>query len=402
MNKSQNKFPVFLIYILFFMWGFIWNLFNILASFLKETFELNNLETSLGASLSFLAFFLISYPAKILIDKKGTQFSISLGTGITSIGLFIFIMAAHQKSYFIFLAGLMVLFAGVTILQTVCNPYIGILGTEKNRGARINFAQGVGAVGAALTAPLGGWFILEYYSGNVFDGIKYFYGILGVIFLFLAVIVIYTDLPPNTTEIKKEKNTEKGNLLNAFSFLHFRIGLIIMFLYMGVEAILGQLMTPYFKEIGETSTAEAVKLSGIFFYGLMVGRLLGAGIMTKVKIEWILGFFASAAALLLLSSMVLPGKIGIYSITATGFFASIMFASIYSLATRGLGTATNQASSFLIMAISGGFFIPLLYGLIADVFSLKTSLLVIIIPFILSALYGFLYRKVFREKASDA
>src|SRR5450759_3590865 len=97
-------------------------------------------------------------------------------------GLFIFIPAATVKSYNLFLFGLFVLFSGVTILQTVCNPYIGVLGELKNRAARINFAQGIGAVGAALTAPVGGWFMLQLFEYDLFGGIKVFYLIMTGLF----------------------------------------------------------------------------------------------------------------------------------------------------------------------------------------------------------------------------
>lgn len=392
-SKSLAGYPILLIYSLFFMWGFIWNLFNVLATFFQETFQLSNTETSLGTSVSFLAFFLLSYPAKVIINRVGTSFAISLGSIITGFGLLLFFPASIVKSYSFFLAGLFVLFSGVTILQTVCNPYIGILGSTKNRGARINFAQGVGAIGAALTAPLGGWFILELFDNNIFGGIKIFYLIIAGIFMLLAILIKMAKMPDNPTEIKnykKEDLDKKG----AFKYPHFVIGLIIMFVYMGAEAILYQLMTPYFKEIGGIGNSEAVQLSAILFYGLMTGRLLGAWVMTKIKPANILGIFALVAALLVTISMILGGTTGIYAITAIGFFISIMFASIFTLATTNLGKYTNQASSFLIMSISGGFFIPLLFGVVADNFSLRVSLIVVIIPLLLTAMYGFLFNRI--------
>jgi FHS family L-fucose permease-like MFS transporter len=172
-----------------------------------------------------------------------------------------------------------------------------------------------------------------------------------------------------------------------------------MFVYMGAEAILYQLMTPYFKEVGQIGNAEAVRLSSIIFYGLMVGRLTGAWAMTRIDPSKILGSFALIAALLVITSMVTEGKVGIYAITAIGFFISIMFASIFALATRGLGKDTNEASSFIIMAISGGFFIPLLFGVIADNFSLQTSLLVVVIPLLATSVYGFFFERIKGEPA---
>ena len=393
-HKETNAvFPILLIYLLFFMWGFIWNLFNVLATFFQENFELSNTEVSLGTSLSFLAFFLMSYPAKIFIARYGTKIAISLGAGITGFGLLFFIPAAVIKSYWVFLTGLFILFCGVTILQTVCNPYIGVLGTEKNREARINFAQGIGAIGAALTAPLGGWFMLHFFGNNVFGGIKVFYAIIAGIFMLLAVFVYYTSMPVNPTEVCKE-DTGKLDKKGAFRYRHFVVGMIIMFVYMGAEAILYQLMTPYFKEIGGLDNAKAVKFSAIIFYGLMAGRLLGAWTMTKIKPAKILGSFALIATSLVLISMIMGGQIGIYAITSIGFFISIMFASIFALATTNLGKYTNQASSFLIMAISGGFFLPLLFGMVADSFSLRISLIVVVIPLLATSLYGFFFSQL--------
>ncbi len=398
--KSSSVYPLLLIYSLFFMWGFIWNLFNVLATFFQESFELSNLQTSLGTSLSFLAFFLMSYPAKIIINRLGTKKAISLGAFITAIGLAIFFPASVAKSYNIFLVGLFVLFSGVTILQTVCNPYIGILGDIINRAARINFAQGVGAIGAALTAPLGGWFILELFEKDIFDGMKIFYLLISGLFLLLAMLVNFATMPANPTEVLKEKTKVQLKVGGAFKHRHFVIGFIIMFVYMGAEAILYQLMTPYFKEIGGVNNSEAVKLSAILFYGLMAGRLLGAWVMTKLKPSNILGIFALVAAFLVIISMIFGGTIGIYAITSIGFFISIMFASIFALATKNLGKYTNQASSFLIMGISGGFFFPLLFGVVADNFSLRISLIVVVIPLLLTAFYGFSFNRLLKKQGN--
>ncbi len=402
MNNTKPSFlPLFIVYILFFMWGFIWNLFNVLATFFQESFDLSIMMLSLGTSLSFLAFFLMSYPAKLIIDKFGVQKSIAIGSAITGAGLLIFYPASILMNYKIFLAGLFVVFTGVTILQTVCNPYIGILGKPQNRGARINFAQAMGAVGAALTAPVGGWFILKLYGDDVFEGIKIFYLIIAGVFFMLALFVSLVELPPAPSLEKQKNSTIKLKPGGAFKHRHFVIGFIIMFVYMGAEAILYQLMTPYFKEVGQLGNAEAVKLSSIIFYGLMIGRLTGAWAMTRIDPSKILGSFALIAALLVITSMLSEGDVGIYAITAIGFFISIMFASIFALATRDLGEDTNEASSFIIMAISGGFFIPLLFGVIADNFSLQTSLLVVVIPLLATSFYGFFFDRI-KGKPAEA
>jgi FHS family L-fucose permease-like MFS transporter len=387
-------FPLILINLLFFMWGFIWNLANVLVALFKESFELNNFQTSLLTSVSFLAFFALSYPAKFLIERLKTKNSIILGALIAGAGLLIFIPAAGLLSFHLFLIGTFVIFSGVTFLQIVCNPYVRALGPPGTAASRINLSQGLGAVGAFLTAYLAGGFILKLYDDDPFRGIVWFYGILGIIFILLAALVRVMKMPPNPTdndhaEIIEPGNNIKTSLRSAWGFRHFRIGFIVLLLYMGAEAILYQLMTPYFMEQEQITKARAVDISGFLFMGLMIGRLLGAGILLKTKPGKLVGWFAAIAGLLIMFSMATSGFIAIYSIVITGFFISIMFATIYSLAIDGLGRYTNEGSSFLIMAISGGFFMPMIFGLVADHFNLKTSLIVVIIPLLLASWYGF-------------
>ncbi|MBT4408203.1 MAG: MFS transporter [Bacteroidetes bacterium] len=400
-NSSENYpktkdilLPLIILNLLFFMWGFIWNLANVLVALFKETFELNNFETSLITSVSFLAFFIISYPAKIVIQRLKTQNSIVLGAALTGLGLLIFVPAARMLSFPLFLIGMFVIFSGVTFLQIVCNPYIRALGPPSRAASRINLSQGLGAIGAFFTAYVAGWFILKQFADDPFSGIVWFYIIIAMIFFGLGVVVKLSKMPANPTDSNSEQNISKGETnrekhKSAWGFRHFRIGFIVLLLYMGAEAILYQLMTPYFMEQTTITKAAAVDISGIMFLGLMVGRLFGAGILLKVNPGRLVGWFALSTAVLILISMLSSGYLAIYSIVLTGFFISILFATIYSLAIVGLGRFTNEASSFLIMAISGGFFIPLLFGLVADYLSMKVSLIIVIIPLLLAAWYGF-------------
>ncbi|MFC2099084.1 MFS transporter [Bacteroidota bacterium] len=391
-------YPLILVNLLFFMWGFIWNLANVLVALFQETFELSNFQTSLLTSVSFLAFFALSYPAKFIIARLKTKNSIVLGALITGAGLFVFIPAASILSFNLFLLGTFIVFSGVTFLQIVCNPYVRALGPPNTAASRINLSQGLGAIGAFLTAYIGGGFILKLYIDDPFRGIVWFYLILGLIFILLAIIVKLASMPPNPTDndnSESETGEEKDltSKRSAWGFRHFRTGFIVLLLYMGAEAILYQLMTPYFMELEPITKARAVDISGILFLGLMIGRLLGAGILVKIKPGNLVGWFAFIAASLIVFSMVTSGYVAIYSIVITGFFISIMFASIYSLAIDGLGRYTNEASSFLVMAISGGFFLPMIFGLVADEFSLKTSLVIVVLPLLLASWYGFMGSK---------
>jgi FHS family L-fucose permease-like MFS transporter len=385
-------YPLLLINFVFFMLGFIWNINNVLIALFKETFSLSNFATSLLTSVSFLAFFVLSWPAKIVIEKLKTSNSIVLGASIAGAGLLLFIPAAMLLSFPLFLVGTFVTFSGITFLQITCNPYVRALGVPERAASRINLSQGLGAVGAFLTAYVAGGFILKLFADDPFKGIVWFYLIMGGLFLLLALLVKTANMPANPA-VDSLSGDDRGpapdGKRSAWEYRHFRIGFIVLLLYMGAEAILYQLMTPYFMEEADLTKARAVDISGLLFLGLMVGRLLGAGILIKVNPGRLVGWFASLAGLLIVISMLSTGYVAIYSIVLTGFFISVMFATIFSLSIEGLGKFTNEASSFLILAISGGFFIPLLFGLANDFLSLKTSLLVVLIPLLLAAWYGF-------------
>ncbi len=215
---------------------------------------------------------------------------------------------------------------------------------------------------------------------------------MGGLFLLLAILVKTATMPANPTDDDNHGEAESAateGKTSAWGFRHFRVGFIVLLLYMGAEAILYQLMTPYFMQEVEMTKARAVDISGLMFLGLMIGRLLGAGILIRVNAGRLVGVFASMAGLGIIISMFSGGYVAIYSIISTGLFISVMFATIFSLAIEGLGKFTNEASSFLILAISGGFFIPLLFGLANDYFSLKASLVVVLLPLLLAAWYGF-------------
>ena len=199
-KTREILYPLILVNLLYFMWGFIWNLANVLVALFKETFELNNFQTSLLTSVSFLAFFALSYPAKFIIERLKTKNSIALGAMIAGIGLLAFIPAAKILSFNLFLTGTFVIFSGVTFLQVVCNPYVRVLGSPKTAASRINLSQGLGAVGAFLTAYVAGGFILKLYEADPFKGIVWFYLILGVIFIILAILIKVAEMPPNPTD----------------------------------------------------------------------------------------------------------------------------------------------------------------------------------------------------------
>jgi len=394
MNSSSHSklYPLILVNFQFFLLGFVWNLANVLVALFQETFDLNNFETSALTSISFLAFFVISYPARLFINRYKTVTTIVTGCMLAAMGLLVFVPGALLMSYPFFLAGVFIMFSGATFLQVACNPYVRALGPDKSAASRINFSQGLGATGAFFTSYVAGGFILKLFKDDPFQGIVWFYLTLTVLYAGLGLLIRKAHMPVNPNETVQEKAVDRSsadNKKSAWSYRHFRTGFIVLLLYMGAEAVLYQLMTPYFMEEAPIDKARAVDISGLLFLGLMIGRLGGAGMLLRVNPGRLIGWFGALAGLLVIISMATHGYVAIYSITLTGFFISIMFATIFSLSVDGLGRFTNEASSYLVMAISGGFFVPLLFGLAADYMSLKTSLVIVLIPLLLASWYGF-------------
>jgi MFS transporter, FHS family, L-fucose permease len=367
---------------LFFMWGFLTCLNDILVPHLKSIFDLNYAGIMLVQFAFFGSYFLFSIPSAKLIDLIGYQRSMVVGLLIMGAGAFLFVPAASVPSYPLFLVALIVLAAGITCLQVAANPYVTVLGKPETASSRLNLTQAFNSLGTFLAPFFGGLFILtaarkieeiralapadlQAYRLHEAATVKMPYLGLGIALVLLAIAIGSFKLP----KIEHAQH-QLGEKVNDSIWRHPNLvfGAIAIFVYVGAEVSIGSFLVNYFNQPEIGGLTEKVAASFVAFYwgGAMVGRFIGSALLQRVKTGTLLGICAICAAALVAISMLTNGHVAMYSIILVGFFNSIMFPSIFTLGVAELGPLTGDGSGILIMAIVGGAIIPLAQGWIAD------------------------------------
>jgi MFS transporter, FHS family, L-fucose permease len=375
--------PLAVVTSLFFMWGFLTCLNDILVPHLKSIFDLNYTEIMLIQFAFFGAYFVFSIPSAKIIDWIGYQRSMVAGLLTMGLGAFLFVPAAVAPSYPLFLVALIVLAAGITCLQVAANPYVTVLGKPETASSRLNLTQAFNSLGTFLAPFFGGLFILSAapktieqiralapealhaYRVHEAATVKAPYVGLGIALVLLAIAIGSFHLP----KIPQAQH-KVGEKVNDSIWKHPNLifGAIGIFVYVGAEVAIGSFLVNYFIQPDIGGLTEKVAASFVAFYwgGAMVGRFIGSGLLQKVKTGHLLGICAVCAAALVTISMFSFGHFAMWSIILVGFFNSIMFPSIFTLGVSELGPLTGDASGILIMAIVGGALIPLAQGAIAD------------------------------------
>ena len=368
---------------LFFMWGFLTCLNDILIPHLKSIFNLNYAQTMLIQFAFFGSYFVFSIPSAKLIDGIGYQRSMVVGLLTMGVGAFLFVPAASVPSYPLFLGALIVLAAGITCLQVAANPYVTVLGKPQTASSRLNLTQAFNSLGTFLAPFFGGVLILSAAAKTIAEvralppdalqayrlheaaTVKAPYVGLGIALVVLAIAIGLFKLPK--IEHVQHKIGEKVQD-SIWKHPNLIFGAIGIFVYVGAEVSIGSFLVNYFSqpEIGGLTEKAAANLVAFYWGGAMVGRFIGSGLLQKVKTGRLLGVCAICAAGLVATSMLTAGHLAMYSIILVGFFNSIMFPSIFTLGVAELGPLTGDGSGLLIMAIVGGAIIPLAQGAIAD------------------------------------
>jgi FHS family L-fucose permease-like MFS transporter len=375
--------PLAVVTSLFFMWGFLTCLNDILVPHLKSIFDLDYTEIMLIQFAFFGAYFVFSIPSAKIIDWMGYQRSMVAGLLTMGLGAFLFVPAALAPSYPLFLVALIVLAAGITCLQVAANPYVTVLGRPETASSRLNLTQAFNSLGTFLAPFFGGLFILSAapktieqirtlapealhaYRVHEAATVKVPYVGLGIALVLLAVAIGSFKLP----KIPQAQH-KVGEKVNDSIWKHPNLvfGAIGIFVYVGAEVAIGSFLVNYFVQPDIGGLTEKVAASFVAFYwgGAMVGRFIGSGLLQKMKTGLLLGICSVCAAALVTTSMLSFGHFAMYSIILVGFFNSIMFPSIFTLGVAELGPLTGDGSGILIMAIVGGALIPLAQGAIAD------------------------------------
>ena len=368
----------------FFMWGFITVLNDVLVPHLKSVFALDYAQAALIQFCFFGAYFLMSLPAGKVVSLAGYKNSVIIGLIVTGIGALGFLPAASLLSYPLFLAALFVLASGITLLQVAANPYVSLLGPPHGASSRLNLSQAFNSLGTAIAPKFGGLLIL---AGAVLTPVALaqltpdqqtayrleqahsvqlpYIGIAVTLFL-LAVVVHLFHLP--AVQGVEERDLGPHPFRDALRHRHLVFAVAAIFLYVGAEVSIGSFMINYISlpGIGDMPEARAAGYVSLYWLGAMIGRFVGAALLQKVDSRKLLALFAAVAALLVCITMLTGGMLAVWSVVAIGLFNSIMFPTIFTLGIEGLGPLTGRGSSLLVMAIVGGALIPLAQGKLAD------------------------------------
>ena len=397
---------------LFFMWGFITCLNDILIPHLKAVFELNYTQVMLIQFCFFTAYFVTSLPAGKIVEKLGYRKGIVIGLSVAGIGCLLFYPAASMQSYPLFLFAFFVLASGIALLQVAANPYVAILGKPETGASRLNLTQAFNSLGTTIAPYLGSIVILsvaiktaeELKALNPVDLAAYHqahaatvqipYLFLAAALFIIAAVFAMIKLP----EIQGSSvNSSDGSGVSydtkyksAWGYKHLVLGAIGIFVYVGAEVSIGSFLVNFLgqKEIAGLSIADAGKFVSFYWGGAMVGRFLGSAIQRKINPGTVLGFNAFAAAILVLAAMVFSGHVSMVAILLVGLFNSIMFPTIFTLAIDGLGKHTGQGSGILCMAIVGGAIFPIFQGMLADSIGIHHAFILPILCYLFIAYYG--------------
>jgi FHS family L-fucose permease-like MFS transporter len=394
---NQNRFALISLTSLFFMWGFITCLNDILIPHLKAIFDLTYTQSMLVQFCFFGAYFIVSLPAGQLVKKVGYQKGIVAGLLVAALGCLMFYPAASMHSYAMFLSALFVLASGITILQVSANPYVTLLGPTESASSRLTMTQAFNSLGTTVAPYLGGLFILNEAANSMAaapsaDSVKVPYLILTAALLILAAIFAWLKLPHITSAETEEDEVVTGS---AWQYRHLVLGAFGIFVYVGAEVSIGSFLINFFGEanIGGLEESQAAKYLTYYWGGAMVGRFIGAAVMQKIDAGKTLAFNAFFAMILVTIAMLTSGSLAMWSILLVGLCNSIMFPTIFSLALNSLGKHTSQGAGILCLAIVGGAIVPLLQGVLADIVGVQLSFVLPIFCYIYIVSYGLIGSK---------
>lgn len=399
-GKENYRFALTSLTSLFFMWGFITCLNDILIPHLKGVFDLSYSQAMLVQFCFFGAYFLVSLPAGAIVRKLGYQKGIVIGLSVAALGCLCFYPAAAFHSYPVFLMALFILASGITLLQVSANPYVSMLGDAKTASSRLTMTQAFNSLGTTVAPFFGAFLILNHAAESMSDqvsaeAVQLPYIFLAIMLLMLAAIFAWLKLPniATTNTNHTDISTDTGS---AWSYSHLVLGAIGIFVYVGAEVSIGSFLVSFFAEpsIAGLAESEAAKYIAYYWGGAMIGRFIGAAVMQKIDAGKLLAFNASVACLLILVATFSSGSIAMIAILVVGFCNSIMFPTIFSLAINGLGKHTSQASGILCLAIVGGAIIPIFQGFLADSVGIQYSFLLPILCYLFITYYGLIGSKV--------
>ena len=411
--KNKNILPIIMMIALFFMIAFVTGLQNPFGVIVKSQFNASNFMSQLGNFANFIAYACMGIPAGLILDRKGYKITSLIAVGVGFLGVTITYLSGFMGSatYAIYLCGALISGFSMCILNTVCNPMLNTLAGGGKKGNQLIQIGGVfGSTGATLAPVLVGLLMGNAANRTIQDANPVLW-IAMAIFALAFLVLSLMDMPEPHLTNKKKVNEEK--IGSPFSFRHFNLGIIAIFIYVGVEVGIPNIANLYMTTDLNMDSAVAGTIVGTYWFLMLIGRFIGAAIGGQVSSKSMLTATTSIATILVLCAILLPQTmvnmpvlksdisfgitevpVNILLLILCGLCTSVMWGAIFNLAVEGLGKHTAAASGIFMMMVCGGGVLPLLQGWIADNFGFLNSYYVVLIGIIYMLIYAIIGSKI--------
>lgn len=409
-------FTFFLVASLFLLWGVCNGLIDVMDKHFQDMLHLTKAQSAWVQTAHYLGYAIMALPAGLLARRIGYKGGIIFGLLLVSCGGFWFIAATHIASFWSFLLGVCVIAMGLTVLETVANPYTTVLGAKQHGAFRINVAQCFNGVGWMFGPVIGGAFFYSAAGAEAANKTLYIpYVAIAVVVLVVAVVFYFANVPDLNTSDEYHVDDKSVAVLkrSIWTHPHFVGGVLAQFLYVAAQAgifsffinymiaevppISHALVDSWFLKGGAAvrdgahfiNEQGAARLQGILGFGLFfVGRLIGSAILHRARAHRVLAAFSAINVVMCGIVVMKLGWISVAAVFLTFFFMSISFPTIFALGIFGLGLQAKKASAFIVMAILGGAIMPKLMGFLGDRYNMSVSFLMPLCCFIYIAIYG--------------
>ncbi len=398
-NQKNYTLPIIMMVALFFMISFVTGLQNPFGVIVKHQFQATNLMSQLGNAANFIAYAFMGVPAGMLLQKIGYKKTALLAIIVGFVGVFISYLSGLAGSYAVYLTGAFVSGFSMCMLNTVVNPMLNTLGGGGNKGNQlIQVAGSVNSIGATIVPVLVGYLMGDAAQATISDADPALFLAMGI-FALAFIVLISMNIPEPSLE-RQQKSSSSSDKHSAFSFRHFILGTVAIFIYVGVEVGIPNFMNLFAtsEELGIDPTT-AGSLVGTYWFLMMVGRLCGASLGARFSSKSMLTLASAVGLVFILIAIFAPittkvsmpvflsslsfgmveVPIGIMFLALCGLCTSIMWGGIFNLAVEGLGKYTEAASGFFMVMVCGGGILPLIQGVVADNAGFQASYFVILV-----------------------
>ena len=427
-EKGKNYVVTFaLVSTLFLLWGICNGMIDVMDKHFQDYLHLTKAQSAWVQFAHYLGYFMMALPASWLARKLGYKGGIISGLLLVALGGFWFIPATYLSTFWAFLLGVCVIAMGLTVLETVANPYTTVLGPKNYAAARINFAQSFNGVGWIFGPIIGGMFFYSAGGADVAQGQLYIpYLAVAIIVLIMSAVFYFSYIPDLDTDDEYHLSDSTSTTIkrSIWSHPHFVCAVAAQFVYVAAQAGIFSFFINYIVE--EMPSISQGLSSGWFFNGrtilrqggyyvneqgatfllatigfplFLIGRATGVAILRKLEAHRVLGAYAIANVILCGIVIFKIGWISVAAMFLSFFFMSIMFPTIFALGIYGLGVQAKRASGFIVMAIIGGAIMPKLMGYLGDIYNMSVAFLMPLCCFALIAMYGYSWPRLSKANA---